>query len=99
VTGLFNRTTTGAAALVANGTTASDVFVLKLSAATGATDFAAPYGDAATQSGDGIAVNRFGSNQVALTGTLNGSITFPAPAGALTAVGATDVFLVTGILQ
>src|SRR5262249_5721277 len=42
VTGGFQRTTTGFAALSANGTSASDVFVLKVNGATGARDFAAP---------------------------------------------------------
>jgi hypothetical protein len=87
VTGFFNRTSTGAAALTATGT-ASDAFLLKIDGATGATRFASGYGDGATQTGDSIAVNRFGVgsalDQVAMAGTLNGAITFPAPAGTVT---------------
>jgi hypothetical protein len=44
-------------------------------------------------------VNRFGGNQFAMTGTLNGSISFPAPAAAITAVGAQDVFVLVGLVQ
>jgi hypothetical protein len=86
-TGYFNKTTTGAAVLTATGT-ASDAFLLKIDGATGATRFASGYGDGATQTGDSIAVNRFGTgaalDQVAMAGTLNGAITFPAPAGTVT---------------
>jgi len=100
VTGFFNRTTDGAAVLTAASTTSSDVFLLKLDRTTGATQFAAGYGDALIQSGDALAVNRFGADQFSVGGTLNGTITFPAPAGAVTAsAGATDTFLVVGNLQ
>ncbi len=99
VTGLFNKTTTGVAALTANGTTAADVFLLELDGASGAARFAAAYGDAVTQSGDAVAVNRFGANQLAVVGTLNGSIPFPAPAGTVTATGNVDVFLLVGPIQ
>jgi hypothetical protein len=93
VTGAFNRTTTGAAALTAASATAPDVFLLKLQGATGATAFAASYGDALMQTGDAVAVNRFGADQVALVGTLNGSIAFPAPAGTVSATRPQDAFL------
>jgi hypothetical protein len=97
VTGFFTQTTTGAAVLTASGTSAADVFLLKLDGATGATHFAAAYGDGATQTGDGIAVNRAGGNEFAVTGTLNGSVTFPAPAGTVTASsGDPELFLLVG---
>src|SRR5262249_52398233 len=60
VTGGFQRTTTGVAVLTANGV-ASDIFLLKLNSTDGAANFAAAYGDASTQTGDGISVNRFGT--------------------------------------
>jgi hypothetical protein len=107
VVGSFNKgPTTGAAVLTAAGTTSPDVFVLKLNGATGATDFAAGYGDAVNQTGDAIAVNRFGAtpDQIAVAGTLNGSIGFPAPVGTLSFGGvdpslSADVFLVTGQIR
>jgi hypothetical protein len=100
-TGLFNKTATGLATLTASGTTAADVFLLDLDGATGAANFSAAYGDPVTQSGDGVAVNRFGggANQFAAVGTLNGSIPFPAPAGTVTATGNVDVFLLVGPIQ
>ncbi|HUJ27006.1 MAG TPA: hypothetical protein VLW85_13360 [Myxococcales bacterium] len=114
VTGGFQRTTTGLAALTANGTSASDVFVLKVNGATGAQDFAAPtaankttdaalYGDAATQTGDAVAVNRAGAgavkDRISIAGTLNSTIDFPSPAGPVTATGVTDTFLLFSTLQ
>jgi Ca2+/Na+ antiporter len=96
-TGSFLGTTTGAATLVAAGTTAPDLFLLQLSGASGATDFAAGYGDSLPQTGDGIAVNRFGTAWFAATGSLNGSVAFPAPAGTVTAAaGARDLLLLVG---
>jgi hypothetical protein len=97
-TGFFNVTTSGtfsAATLTSEG--AADVFVLKLGGATGNTQFAASYGGGgATQSGDKIAVNRWGTgsnlNLVDFAGTVNASITFPPPAGSFSVV-ATDGFL------
>jgi hypothetical protein len=96
VTGNFNKTTTGAAALTAASTAAPDAFLLKLDGGTGATGFAAAYGDTVTQSGDAVAVD--GAGAVAFVGTLNGSTTF-APAGTVTAMGPQDVFLVIGSIQ
>ena len=104
MTGAFNLTasiggtTASTQTVTANGTTAPDVFVWKLNGSTGATDFVAGYGDAATQTGDAVVVNRYAAapNQVAFAGTLNSSITFPSPAGTVTAAGATDVFFVVG---
>ena len=93
-TGLFFKTTTGAAALTASGLTAPDAFVLRLGAAAGATQFAASYGDASLQSGDAIAVDRFGTGAISYAGTLAGSATFPSPVGTLAAVDPTDAFLI-----
>ena len=99
VTGGFQRTTTGVAVLTAAGV-ASDIFLLKLNSTTGASQFAANYGDVATQTGDAISVNRSGTGAVkdtfSLAGTLNGSATFPAPVGTVTAVGSTDTLLIIG---
>jgi len=79
---------------------ASDIFLLKLNSTTGASQFAANYGDVATQTGDAISVNRSGTGAVkdtfSLAGTLNGSATFPAPVGTVTAVGSTDTLLIIG---
>jgi hypothetical protein len=102
VTGSINKgPTTGAAALTAASTTAPDAFILKLNGGTGSTDFAANYGDAANQTGDAIAVNRFGAtpNQIAVAGSITSGMTFPAPAGSITAVNPTDVFVVFANLQ
>jgi hypothetical protein len=105
-TGIVNKsatiagTTASATTVTASSTTAADAFVWKINGLTGGTDFAAPYGDIVTQTGDAVAVNRFAAtNQVALVGTLNGSVTFPAPAGTISATGATDVFFTTAKLQ
>jgi hypothetical protein len=106
VTGLINKgPTTGAAALTAASTTSPDAFVLQLNGTTGATIFSANYGDIANQSGDAVAVNRFSTaNPIAVAGSLNSSITFPAPVGMLTygaldPANSTDVFLVVGQIQ
>jgi len=98
VVGFFNRTTTGAAALTANGTGA-DVFVLKLSGTTGQTQFATGYGDPNPQTGDRIAVNRLGTGAVkdlpVFAGTFSGTVDFGPPAGALTiSTSDVQVFLV-----
>ncbi|HET6440555.1 MAG TPA: hypothetical protein VFG59_21015, partial [Anaeromyxobacter sp.] len=100
VTASISGTTASSFAITANGTTAPDVFVWRLNGTNGATDWVAGYGDTATQTGDAIVANRFAAaNQITFAGTLNSSITFPAPAGAVTATGATDVFLTTAKLQ
>ena len=108
VTGWFNPSTiafrtanggfdtNGAVSLNTHGTTASDMFVAKLDGGTGATDSAAAYGDAGTQNGNGIVVNRFGANQVSIAGTLAGTADFGGAAGAITAAGAMDTVLVFG---
>ena len=110
VTGTFNPSTTafktanggfdtnGAVSLNTSGTTASDMFVAKFNGGTGATDFAAAYGDPGTQNGDGIVANRFGGNQITFVGTLSGNVTFGA-AGAVAAAGGTDTVLVFSHLQ
>ncbi len=90
--------TNGAVSLNTTGTTAPDMFVAKFNGGTGATDFAAAYGDAGTQNGDGIVTNRFGGDQITFVGSLSGSATFGA-AGAVTAAGATDSVLVFSHLQ
>jgi hypothetical protein len=92
--------TNGLVQLNTSGTTASDAFIVKLNGSTGALDSAAAYGDAATQSGDAVAVNRYGTttNQMSFVGTLNSSSTFGA-AGTITAAGGTDVSFVTLQLQ
>jgi hypothetical protein len=87
----------GAFSLNVNGTTAPDMYVAKFDGSTGANQNAQKYGDATTQNGDAVAVNRFGTNQVALAGTLNGSATFGS--AAVTAANGTDVVLVFGDLQ
>jgi len=102
VTGSINKgPTTGAATLTASSTTAPDAFLLKLNGLTGATDFAARYGDAANQSGDAIAINRYGAtpDQIAVVGSITSSMTFPAPAGSITSVNPTDVWFLTAKLQ
>jgi hypothetical protein len=94
--GQHTGTTTGAAALAAPGS-GSDAFLLLLAADTGATRFAAGYGDAANQAGTALAVNRLGTGPlldlVAWGGTYAGVVSFPAPAGALPDA-AGDAFLV-----
>ncbi len=101
-TGLFNGTTTGAAALTAASSAASDAFVLQLDGVTGATQLAAAYGDLATQDGDFVVINRAGvgsaKDLVDFSGNFAGSMTFPAPAGTISTTG-TDAFLVFGLFQ
>jgi hypothetical protein len=67
---------------------ATDVFVAKLDG-TGALVWAKRFGDAAAQSGRGVAVDTMGN--VVITGSFAGKIDFGA--GNLTSAGATDVFL------
>ncbi|HUJ27005.1 MAG TPA: hypothetical protein VLW85_13355 [Myxococcales bacterium] len=91
VTGGFQRTTTGAAALTASGTTASDVFVLEIGPG-GDTRFAAAYGDANPQTGTALAVFQ---TSVAYGGTFSGTLDFGSPAGALAVpTSDTQAFLV-----
>jgi hypothetical protein len=101
-TGLFIGTTTGAATLTGAGTVASDAFLLKLDAATGATQFSAAYGDTSNQAGNAVVANRSGTGSVRdlvqFGGTYAGAVTFPAPAGALPA-STGDSFLVFAPLQ
>jgi hypothetical protein len=95
--------TTGMAQLNVAGTTATDQLVVKLNGATLATDFAVLYGDAGTQSGDGVVVNRFSATNrdaVTLAGTLNGTVSYGATAGSIsTTVGFQDVALVFAKVQ
>jgi hypothetical protein len=94
--------TSGIAAFTVNGGTAPDQFVAKLNRSTLATEFASVYGDAGTQNGDAVVVNRFttGATRDAVTfaGTLTGSAAYGA-AGSITALNAMDVSLVFGKLQ
>jgi hypothetical protein len=90
--------TSGVFQLAVSGTTAPDLYVAMISGATGAPITARTYGDANTQSGDAIAVNRLGPvNQVALAASVSGSATFGA-AGAVTAVDVSDAALVFGTI-
>jgi hypothetical protein len=107
--GFFNGTATNADGHSAVPVTppftsagAADVFLLKLDGATGATQFSAHYGDSFTQSGDKLAVDRWGMGSsldlVGLGGTLNGSMDFGT--GALTAPGSTSMgYIVFAQLQ
>jgi hypothetical protein len=100
-TGLFfgTATMTGTATTVATPGAASNPFVLKLNGGTGAVEDVKSFSDAATATGDAIAVNRFGANQISLAGTLNATMTVPAPAGNVSATNVTDVYLIPAILQ
>jgi hypothetical protein len=92
--------TSGAAQLTVSGAAAADIFVLKLNGSTGATDFAAAYGDAGTQNGDAIVVNRFGAtpNHIAFTNTISGTYSY-GTIGPISAAGGTDAGLVFAHLQ
>jgi hypothetical protein len=74
-----------------------DAMLLKLSGQTGAYDQAISYGNAAAQSGDVIAVNRWGANQISFSVTSPASIAFGN--ASYTSAGATDVALVFASLQ
>ncbi len=82
--------TTGLAALTSAG--GIDAMVIKLNGQTGATDEARSYGNAGTQSGDVIAVNRFGANQVVFTNTSGGTVLYGTQS--FTATAANDAALV-----
>jgi len=90
--------TSGAAALTTSGTTAPDIFLLRLAGATGATQDAKAYGDAGTQNGDSLAVNRFGGDQVTFGVTFTGAAAFGG-AGTVTGAGAIDEVLVFSRIQ
>ncbi len=96
--GYYQGDTAGGATLTNAG--AADAFVWKLSGLDGTTQQAVGYGDALGQSADKIAINGQGTSNIDLVeiaGLLNGTITFPAPAGALTATE-TSSFLVFATL-
>jgi hypothetical protein len=76
----------------------ADAFVLILNGATGALDSAAAYGDGGSQNGDRVCVNRYGTDQVSLAGTVGGSINFGA-AGTITPTSGPDAYLVVAKLQ
>jgi len=93
--------TTGAAALTAATKSASNPFVLKFNALSGATDFSAAYGDIAASTGDAVTVNRYGTttNEIGIAGTFGNTITFPAPVGTMSASTPSDVWFLTAKLQ
>jgi hypothetical protein len=102
--GTFNKTTTGAAVISAQTTTAANSFSLKLNGLTGATDSAHAYGSVATTSGDAVVVNRYlgtAQDAITMTGTFGATLTFglPGTATPITATLGTDVYLVTAKLQ
>jgi hypothetical protein len=71
-----------------------DAYTLKLSGIDGALQFAQGYGDSASQSMDRIAINSEGSankDLIGIGGIFYGTITFPAPAGALTHPGSDQI--------
>jgi hypothetical protein len=105
--GLFNGTTTGAAALTAGSATASSAFLLKLNGATGVavTNGAAVYGNATnTVNANKVAINRQGAgavkDQVVFGGEYAGTVNFGTVAApiSITSANAAD-FLVFGKLQ
>jgi hypothetical protein len=103
--GLFNKTATVSGTtqtLTTSTTTSSNPFLLQMNGATGAIDDVVGYPDSATSAASAIAVNRWGTvspNLIGIAGEYQTTITFPAPAGALTSVGTTDVWFVTAKLQ
>jgi hypothetical protein len=86
--------TNGGFGIISQG--GADFFVAKFNGQTGATDGAAGYGNAGSQGGNVLSVNRFGTNQTAFTGSSPGTVLFPP---SYTSVGATDVALVFGNVQ
>jgi hypothetical protein len=101
VVGLFNQTTTGVAALVANGNAASDAFVLKLGS-DATFQYGHAYGDGNSQTADRVAINRIGAGPVKdlveFGGFVVGTIDFGMAAGAVNWVGG-DSYLVFAALQ
>jgi hypothetical protein len=87
--------TNGAVALLTSG--GADLFVAKFNGATGATDGATAYGNPSTQSGDVMAVNRFGGNHVRFTASSPGTINFGGQT--FTAAGTNDAALVFANIQ
>jgi Bacterial Ig domain len=88
--------TTGLATLTSLG--GIDAMVLKLNGATGATEGAKSYGNSGTQSGDVVAVNRFGGDEISFTITSFGSVDFGGGV-TYTSGAAADVALVLAKLQ
>ncbi len=96
--GYYQGNTTGGATLTDAG--ASDAFIWKLSGVDGSTQQAVGYGDAQGQTADRVAVNGQGTSNIDLVeigGVLNGTITFPAPAGSLTATQTSSFLLFANI--
>jgi hypothetical protein len=79
VTGVFDQTTTGVAALTTFGGT--DTFILRLDPSTGNASYAANFGDALGQEGLTLVAARFASgaqkDAIWTKGNFAGSITFP----------------------
>jgi len=75
----------------------ADAMLVKLNGATGAVDDARSFGNAATQSGDTLAVNRLGTNQVVFTNTSPATVTY-APGVVYTSTGANDAALVYAVV-
>lgn len=95
--------TTGISQLAVNGASSPDQFVVKLNGTSLGREDAKVFGDAGTQNGDSVVVNRYttGATRDAITlgGTLTGSASYGAPAGTLTAGNAIDQSLVFATLQ
>jgi hypothetical protein len=88
--------TIGAFTLNVNGTTSTDAFVVKVNGATGVPDNGTTYGGPTTNTGDSLAINRFGTttNQIAFTMFWSGDAPIPPIVGSLPAAGGGDSALV-----
>ncbi len=96
--GYYGANTTVGPALTDAGST--DAFIWKLSGVDGSTEQAVGYGDAQGQSADRVAVNGQGTSNIDLVeigGLLNGTITFPSPAGPLSATQTSSFLLFSNI--
>jgi len=100
--GHAGRDTSGAASLSTSGTGNPDAFVLRLDAKTGATRYAATYGDGTFQQAEAVAVSRSGAaaDRLAIVGTLGGSAAFGTAARIKSTVeGGLGAFLLLGRLE
>ena len=100
--GLFNGTTTGAAALTDPNAGGSAAFVLKVNGATGATTYSAAIGNTTnTVNANHVAINRYGTgatlNEFVFGGEYGGTLT-PLSLPSISTTGASD-FVVFGIEQ
>jgi hypothetical protein len=91
----------GAFGLIVNGATSTDAMIVKVNGTTGASDGGTTYGGTGTETGDSLAVNRFGasSNQIAFTMFWSGNNPVAPIAGTLPAAGGGDSALVFANLQ